>query len=64
MPTWLNGLITAAVSGASMVAAQMLQSGGKASWASVGIGAAVGAGIGIVNWLRTSPWNPPQATLR
>lgn len=64
MPSWLNGLLTAMASGASVVAGQMLSSGGKVSWASVGIGAAVGAGVGVVNWLRTSPWNPPAPTLR
>lgn len=64
MPTWLNGLLTAMASGASVVAGQMLSTGGTVSWASVGIGAAVGAGVGIVNWLRTSPWNAPHATMR
>lgn len=64
MPSWLNGLLTAAASGASVVAGQVLSHGGSVSWSEVGIGAAIGAGVGIVNWLRTSPWNPPQATIR
>ena len=64
MPTWLNGLLTAVASGAAAYAGQALSHGGSVSWAEVGIGAGIGAATGVFNWLRTSPWQAPQATMR
>jgi hypothetical protein len=55
MPVWLNAIVTAVVSGA--VTAWVAYAGEYhgVTWARFLVGAAVGAGVGLVNWWRRSP---------
>lgn len=54
----LNGALTAAVSGGAMATAQIVLDPLHFQWKVTGTVFAGGAVIGLLNWLRTSPWQP------
>jgi acyl dehydratase len=56
-----RGAITAAISGGALAATQVVLDPGHVDFRHTGIVFAGGALIGLLNWLRTSPWD--QGTL-
>lgn len=60
--TVTNGIITAALSGGSTAAAQLALDPAHFDYERTGAAFMAGAVIGVINWLRQTPWQlaPPK----